>query len=164
MCGIDCFFMWGDIILCETVLWVEFKFCSKNALNTVKIYFMKIVLIFFKIRSSLMAGGVRQGVINPWLVEEPEETRGLGFHEIQQQQRRIIEGKANFSVLGLQSIPVPVHRYHWNLITCFPNQPGSKTSCIKWGSPSNFPAILLLYCLEMVLHVFTCLYLITQYV
>lgn len=43
------------------------------------------------IRSSLMAGGVRQGAINPWLVEEPEETRGLGFHEIQQQQRRIIE-------------------------------------------------------------------------
>uniref|UniRef100_A0A670JMD8 Syntaxin 8 n=1 Tax=Podarcis muralis TaxID=64176 RepID=A0A670JMD8_PODMU len=43
------------------------------------------------IRSSLMAGGVRQGVVNPWLVEEPEETRGLGFHEIQQQQQRIIE-------------------------------------------------------------------------
>nr|XP_020658682.1 syntaxin-8 isoform X3 [Pogona vitticeps] len=43
------------------------------------------------IRSSLMAGGVRQGVTNPWLVEEPEETRGLGFHEIQQQQKRIIE-------------------------------------------------------------------------
>ncbi|XP_042307048.1 syntaxin-8 isoform X5 [Sceloporus undulatus] len=43
------------------------------------------------IRSSLMAGGVRQGITNPWLVEEPEETRGLGFHEIQQQQKRIIE-------------------------------------------------------------------------
>ncbi|XP_061472484.1 syntaxin-8 isoform X2 [Rhineura floridana] len=43
------------------------------------------------IRSSLMAGGVRQGVINPWLMEEPEETRALGFHEIQQQQQRIIE-------------------------------------------------------------------------
>uniref|UniRef100_A0A8D0EC51 Syntaxin-8 n=1 Tax=Salvator merianae TaxID=96440 RepID=A0A8D0EC51_SALMN len=43
------------------------------------------------IRSSLMSGGVRGGVMNPWLVEEPEETRGLGFHEIQQQQWRIIE-------------------------------------------------------------------------
>ncbi|XP_053149516.1 syntaxin-8 [Hemicordylus capensis] len=43
------------------------------------------------IRSSLMAGGVKRGVTNPWLVEEPEETRGLGFHDIQQQQQRIIE-------------------------------------------------------------------------
>ncbi|XP_003217125.1 syntaxin-8 isoform X2 [Anolis carolinensis] len=43
------------------------------------------------IRSSLMAGGVKQNITNPWLVEEPEETRGLGFHEIQQQQKRIIE-------------------------------------------------------------------------
>ncbi|XP_066471275.1 syntaxin-8 isoform X2 [Tiliqua scincoides] len=43
------------------------------------------------IRSSLMAGRVRQGVSNPWLVEEPEETRGLGFHDIQQQQWRVME-------------------------------------------------------------------------
>lgn len=43
-----------------------------------------------------MAGGVRQGVTNPWLVDEPEEMRGLGFHDIQQQQRRIIEGKHFF--------------------------------------------------------------------
>ncbi|KAM3846821.1 syntaxin-8 isoform 2-T2 [Vipera latastei] len=43
------------------------------------------------IRSSLMAGGVRREVTNPWLVEEPEETRGLDFHDIRQQQQRIIE-------------------------------------------------------------------------
>ncbi|XP_026551972.1 syntaxin-8 [Pseudonaja textilis] len=43
------------------------------------------------IRSSLMAGGVRRPIINPWLVEEPEETRGLDFHDIRQQQQRIIE-------------------------------------------------------------------------
>ncbi|XP_015735413.1 syntaxin-8 isoform X1 [Coturnix japonica] len=43
------------------------------------------------IRSSLMAGGVKRGVTNPWLLEESEETRGLGFDEIRQQQRRIIE-------------------------------------------------------------------------
>ncbi|POI30314.1 hypothetical protein CIB84_005936, partial [Bambusicola thoracicus] len=41
--------------------------------------------------SSLMAGGVKRGVTNPWLVEESEETRGLGFDDIRQQQRRIIE-------------------------------------------------------------------------
>ncbi|XP_063148679.1 syntaxin-8 isoform X1 [Candoia aspera] len=43
------------------------------------------------IRSSLMAGGVRREVTNPWLVEEPEETRGLDFDDIRQQQQRIIE-------------------------------------------------------------------------
>uniref|UniRef100_A0A803YAE0 Syntaxin 8 n=1 Tax=Meleagris gallopavo TaxID=9103 RepID=A0A803YAE0_MELGA len=43
------------------------------------------------IRSSLMAGGVKRGVTNPWLLEESEETRGLGFDDIRQQQRRIIE-------------------------------------------------------------------------
>ncbi|XP_068888316.1 syntaxin-8 isoform X2 [Aphelocoma coerulescens] len=42
-------------------------------------------------RSSLMAGGVKRGVTNPWLLEESEETRGLGFDELRQQQRRIIE-------------------------------------------------------------------------
>lgn len=44
-------------------------------------------------RSSLMAGGVKRGVTNPWLLEESEETRGLGFDDIRQQQRRIIEGR-----------------------------------------------------------------------
>ncbi|XP_027327482.1 syntaxin-8 [Anas acuta] len=42
-------------------------------------------------RSSLMTGGIKRGVTNPWLLDEPEETRGLGFHDIRQQQRRIIE-------------------------------------------------------------------------
>ncbi|XP_010156151.1 PREDICTED: syntaxin-8-like, partial [Eurypyga helias] len=41
--------------------------------------------------SSLMTGGVKRGVTNPWLLEEPEETRGLGFDDLRQQQRRIIE-------------------------------------------------------------------------
>ncbi|KAM6050234.1 syntaxin-8 isoform 1-T1 [Theristicus caerulescens] len=43
------------------------------------------------IRSSLMTGGVKRGVTNPWLMEESEETRGLGFDDLRQQQRRIIE-------------------------------------------------------------------------
>ncbi|NWH86522.1 STX8 protein, partial [Aegithalos caudatus] len=42
-------------------------------------------------RSSLMAGGTKGGSTNPWLLEESEETRGLGFDELRQQQRRIIE-------------------------------------------------------------------------
>lgn len=41
-----------------------------------------------------MAGGVRREITNPWLVEEPEETKGLDFHDIRQQQQRIIEGKS----------------------------------------------------------------------
>lgn len=47
-------------------------------------------------RSSLMAGGAKRGITNPWLLEEPEETRGLGFDELRQQQRRIIEGTRAF--------------------------------------------------------------------
>ncbi|XP_040485958.1 syntaxin-8 isoform X2 [Ursus maritimus] len=43
------------------------------------------------IRSSLMTGGAKRGVPNPWLFEEPEETRGLGFDEIRQQQQKIIQ-------------------------------------------------------------------------
>ncbi|XP_074745643.1 syntaxin-8 isoform X9 [Strix uralensis] len=43
------------------------------------------------IRSSLMTGGIKRGVTNPWLLEESEETRGLGFDDLRQQQRRIIE-------------------------------------------------------------------------
>ncbi|KAL1005929.1 hypothetical protein UPYG_G00065770 [Umbra pygmaea] len=43
-------------------------------------------------RSTLMTGaGAGGGVANPWLIDEPEETRGLGFAEIKQQQQRIIE-------------------------------------------------------------------------
>lgn len=43
-------------------------------------------------RSSLMTGGAKRGAPNPWLFEEPEETRGLGFDEIRQQQQKIIQG------------------------------------------------------------------------
>nr|XP_058903510.1 syntaxin-8 isoform X7 [Kogia breviceps] len=42
-------------------------------------------------RSSLMTGGAKRGVPNPWLFEEPEETRGLGFDEIREQQQKIIQ-------------------------------------------------------------------------
>ncbi|XP_010841321.1 PREDICTED: syntaxin-8 isoform X2 [Bison bison bison] len=42
-------------------------------------------------RSSLMTGGAKRGAPNPWLLEEPEETRGLGFDEIRQQQQKIIQ-------------------------------------------------------------------------
>ncbi|KAJ8001913.1 hypothetical protein DPEC_G00174350 [Dallia pectoralis] len=44
-------------------------------------------------RSTLMAGAGAGagGAANPWLIDESEETRGLGFAEIKQQQQRIIE-------------------------------------------------------------------------
>lgn len=42
-------------------------------------------------RSSLMAGGTGGAAANPWLINETEETRGLTFGEIKQQQQRIIE-------------------------------------------------------------------------
>uniref|UniRef100_A0A8D2BER0 Syntaxin 8 n=1 Tax=Sciurus vulgaris TaxID=55149 RepID=A0A8D2BER0_SCIVU len=44
------------------------------------------------IRSSLMNEEAKRGAPNPWLFEEPEETRGLGFDEIRQQQQKIIQG------------------------------------------------------------------------
>nr|XP_036860288.1 syntaxin-8-like [Manis javanica] len=43
------------------------------------------------IRSSLMTGGAKRGVPSPWLLEEPEETRGLGVDGIRQQQQQIIQ-------------------------------------------------------------------------
>ncbi|XP_040856334.1 syntaxin-8 [Ochotona curzoniae] len=43
------------------------------------------------IRSSLMRDEAKRGAPNPWLFEEPEETRGLGFEEIRQQQQKIIQ-------------------------------------------------------------------------
>ncbi|XP_076792698.1 syntaxin-8 isoform X4 [Arvicanthis niloticus] len=43
------------------------------------------------IRSSLMSKEAKRGTPNPWLCEEPEETRGLGFDEIRQQQQKIIQ-------------------------------------------------------------------------
>jgi len=50
---------------------------------------------FFAIyRSSLMTGGNGGSgpAVNPWLINESEETRGLGFGEIKHQQQQIIEG------------------------------------------------------------------------
>ncbi|XP_051563606.1 syntaxin-8-like isoform X2 [Myxocyprinus asiaticus] len=45
-------------------------------------------------RSTLMTGGNGAGpAVNPWLVNESEETRGLGFGEIRQQQQQIIEAQ-----------------------------------------------------------------------
>lgn len=45
-------------------------------------------------RSSLMTSGHGSGpAVNPWLVNEAEETRGLGFGEIKQQQQQIIEAQ-----------------------------------------------------------------------
>ncbi|XDV35924.1 hypothetical protein PO909_005786 [Leuciscus waleckii] len=39
-----------------------------------------------------MTGGNGSGpAVNPWLINEPEETRGLGFGEIKHQQQQIIE-------------------------------------------------------------------------
>ncbi|XP_071778661.1 syntaxin-8 [Centroberyx gerrardi] len=45
-------------------------------------------------RSTLMSGGGGAsggGAANPWLINESEETKGLSFGEIKQQQQRIIE-------------------------------------------------------------------------
>ncbi|XP_072617909.1 syntaxin-8-like isoform X2 [Vulpes vulpes] len=50
--------------------------------------------------SSLMTGGAMPGVPNPWLFEEPEEARGLGFDEIQQQQQIIQERDAGLYALS----------------------------------------------------------------
>lgn len=44
-------------------------------------------------RSSLMTGGTSGAAANPWLINETEETRGLTFGEIKQQQQRIIEAQ-----------------------------------------------------------------------
>uniref|UniRef100_A0A8C4PK72 Syntaxin-8 n=1 Tax=Equus asinus TaxID=9793 RepID=A0A8C4PK72_EQUAS len=38
-----------------------------------------------------MTGGATRGIHNPWLFEEPEETRGLGFDEIWKEQQKIIQ-------------------------------------------------------------------------
>ena len=38
-------------------------------------------------------GGGGGGAANPWLVDEPEETRGLSFGDIKQQQQSIIQGE-----------------------------------------------------------------------
>ncbi|MED6267085.1 hypothetical protein CHARACLAT_008545 [Characodon lateralis] len=47
-------------------------------------------------RSTLMGGGGAAGggsTTNPWLIEESEETKGLSFGEIKQQQQRIIDAQ-----------------------------------------------------------------------
>ncbi|XP_076150449.1 syntaxin-8 [Alosa pseudoharengus] len=45
-------------------------------------------------RTTLMSsGGGQGGAVNPWLVDETEETRGLNFGEIKQQQQQIIEAQ-----------------------------------------------------------------------
>ncbi|XP_072497166.1 syntaxin-8 [Notamacropus eugenii] len=43
------------------------------------------------IRSSLMTTTTNRMVSNPWIFEEPEETRGLGFDDLRQQQQKIIQ-------------------------------------------------------------------------
>lgn len=46
-------------------------------------------------RSTLIAEGAgasRSVTANPWLISETEETKGLTFGDIKQQQQRIIEG------------------------------------------------------------------------
>ncbi|XP_028307286.1 syntaxin-8 [Gouania willdenowi] len=47
-------------------------------------------------RSTLLAGGAAASggpAANPWLINEPEETKSLTFGEIKQQQQRIIEAQ-----------------------------------------------------------------------
>lgn len=44
-------------------------------------------------RSTLMAGGSGASGGNPWLINESEETKGLTFGEIKQQQQRVIEAQ-----------------------------------------------------------------------
>lgn len=47
-----------------------------------------------------MTGGHGSGPgVNPWLVNESEETRGLGFGEIKHQQQQIIEGILHIRLL-----------------------------------------------------------------
>lgn len=55
-------------------------------------------------RSSLMTGGAKRGVPNPWLFEESEETRGLGFDEIRQQQQKIIQGTEHPRSVGSETL------------------------------------------------------------
>lgn len=63
-------------------------------------------------RSTLIAGGggaAGQGALNPWLVNETEETQGLSFGEIKDQQQRIIEGhfttQVRICTTNFQSLP-----------------------------------------------------------
>ncbi|KAA0713125.1 Syntaxin-8 [Triplophysa tibetana] len=44
-------------------------------------------------RSTLMTGNRAGATVNPWVVNETEETRGLSFGEIRQQQQQIVEAQ-----------------------------------------------------------------------
>ncbi|XP_044045736.1 syntaxin-8 isoform X2 [Siniperca chuatsi] len=60
-------------------------------------------------RSTLMAegAGASRGVAaNPWLINETEETRGLTFEEIKQQQQQIIEAQDS----GLDALAAVISR------------------------------------------------------
>ncbi|XP_076027180.1 syntaxin-8 [Genypterus blacodes] len=61
-------------------------------------------------RSTLMAGGGGghggAAAANPWLINESEETVGLGFGEIKQQQQRIIEAQDE----GLDALAAVISR------------------------------------------------------
>lgn len=56
---------------------------------------LSIVMMVMFHRSTLMGSGAGTSggvAANPWLINESEETRGLTFGEIKQQQQQIIEG------------------------------------------------------------------------
>lgn len=59
-------------------------------------------------RSSLMAGGsgASGAGANPWLINETEETKGLTFGEIKQQQKQIIEAQD----AGLEALAAVISR------------------------------------------------------
>ena len=64
-----------------------------------------------------MAAGASQGVAsNPWLVNETDETKGLTFGEIKQQQQRIIDG--NYTWLKEEILPdsTSINRNKWTMI------------------------------------------------
>lgn len=50
------------------------------------------VIVVMVSRSTLMTGNRAEPTVNPWVVNETEETRGLSFGEIRQQQQQIVEG------------------------------------------------------------------------
>jgi hypothetical protein len=51
-----------------------------------------------------MSEETKRGAPNPWLFEEPEETRGLGFDEIRQQQQKIIQGTEYLRSVGSETL------------------------------------------------------------
>ncbi|XP_033830072.1 syntaxin-8 [Periophthalmus magnuspinnatus] len=57
-------------------------------------------------RSSLMTGGNGGAAANPWLINETDETKGLSFGEIKQQQQRII----NAQDAGLDALAAVISR------------------------------------------------------